>query len=120
MPLYDYKCGSCGKIEEILKRSSDGEAVMCSACQCAMQLQVSAPFFRLKGGGWYETDFKSGNQRNVAGTSDASSSPAPQENKSESKSDKKSENKSSNQKSDGGSGTSAVSNSAGAGESAGS
>ena len=65
MPLYDYKCADCGSVREILQRSSDQQSVECQSCDGQMQRQRSAPRFRLKGSGWYETDFKSKNKRNL-------------------------------------------------------
>ena len=65
MPLYDYKCTDCGSVREILQRSSDQQSVECQSCDGQMQRQRSAPRFRLKGSGWYETDFKSKDKRNL-------------------------------------------------------
>jgi putative FmdB family regulatory protein len=70
MPFYEYQCTKCGHEEEVLQKISDAPLKKCSACgKSAMQKKVSAAAFRLKGGGWYETDFKSGNKKNVAGDS---------------------------------------------------
>jgi len=75
MPIYEYQCESCGHALEALQRLSDDALVDCPACnKPALKKQISAAGFRLKGGGWYETDFKSGNKKNLAG--DASSSTA--------------------------------------------
>ncbi len=68
MPFYEYQCTKCGHEEEVLQKISDKPLKKCPACgKSAMQKKVSAAAFRLKGGGWYETDFKSGNKKNVAG-----------------------------------------------------
>jgi putative FmdB family regulatory protein len=69
MPFYEYQCSKCGHDEEVLQKISDKPLKKCPACgKSAMQKKVSAAAFRLKGGGWYETDFKSsGNKKNVAG-----------------------------------------------------
>lgn len=67
MPLYDYKCTDCGSIREVLQKLSGPSEVLCTSCKIPMRRQVSAPSFRLKGGGWYETDFKSEGKRNIAG-----------------------------------------------------
>ncbi len=68
MPFYEYQCTKCGHEEEVLQKVSDKPLKKCPACgKSAMQKKVSAAAFRLKGSGWYETDFKSGNKRNVAG-----------------------------------------------------
>jgi len=68
MPFYEYQCSKCGHEEEVLQKISDKPLKKCAACgKSAMEKKVSAAAFRLKGGGWYETDFKSGNKKNVAG-----------------------------------------------------
>lgn len=68
MPIYEYQCESCGHALEALQRLSDPLLVDCPACnKPALKKQISAAGFRLKGGGWYETDFKSGNKKNLAG-----------------------------------------------------
>ncbi|HAR30057.1 MAG TPA: hypothetical protein DCR65_00950 [Gammaproteobacteria bacterium] len=72
MPIYEYRCGNCGHELETLQKLSEAPLRLCPACgQEALSKNVSAAGFRLKGGGWYETDFKSGSKRNVA--SDAGS-----------------------------------------------
>ena len=66
MPFYEYQCTKCGHEEEVLQKISDKPLKKCPACgKSSMQKLVSAAAFRLKGSGWYETDFKSGNQKNV-------------------------------------------------------
>ncbi len=68
MPFYEYKCSSCGYEEEVLQKISDKPLKKCAECgKPTMKKMVSAAAFRLKGGGWYETDFKSGEKKNVAG-----------------------------------------------------
>jgi len=68
MPIYEYKCDSCGHELEAFQKLSDDLLVTCPQChQDALRKKVSAAGFRLKGGGWYETDFKSGKKKNVAG-----------------------------------------------------
>ncbi len=72
MPIYEYQCQSCGKELEALQKISDAPLEDCPACGAAsLQKKVSAVAFRLKGGGWYETDFKTGNKKNLAGGGDA-------------------------------------------------
>ena len=74
MPIYEYQCQSCGHEHEALQKFSDKPLVMCPACSKPDLIKkISAAGFRLKGGGWYETDFKSGTKKNVAGESCASS-----------------------------------------------
>jgi len=72
MPFYEYQCSKCGHEEEVLQKISDKPLKKCAACgKSTMKKKVSAAAFRLKGGGWYETDFKSGNKKNVAGDAKA-------------------------------------------------
>ena len=66
MPIYEYQCQSCGKEIEIIQKISDAHITECSACgKPEMKKKVSAAAFRLSGSGWYETDFKSGNKKNL-------------------------------------------------------
>ena len=66
MPIYEYECEACGHVFETLQRISDASLSECPACgKPALKKLVSAAAFRLRGGGWYETDFKTGNKKNV-------------------------------------------------------
>jgi len=70
MPFYEYQCAACGHHHEELQKVSDRALRKCPACgRPTLKRLVSAPVFRLKGGGWYETDFKNDKeaQRNIAG-----------------------------------------------------
>ena len=68
MPIYEYRCQECGHELEKLQRMSDAPLTDCPSCgKAQLKRLVSAAGFRLKGGGWYETDFKQGNKRNLAG-----------------------------------------------------
>ena len=68
MPIYEYKCQNCGHYFEVLQRISEEPLSTCPECKKnALKKLVSAPNFRLKGEGWYETDFKKDNQKNLAG-----------------------------------------------------
>ena len=68
MPIYEYQCTACAHLHEALQKVSDEPLVDCPACgQSTLKKKVSAAAFRLKGGGWYETDFKSGSKKNLAG-----------------------------------------------------
>ena len=70
MPFYEYQCGSCGHHLEVLQKISDAPLKKCPDCgKSTLKRLISAPVFRLKGGGWYETDFKSDQEakRNLAG-----------------------------------------------------
>jgi putative FmdB family regulatory protein len=67
MPIYEYRCSGCGYEMDKLQKISDPPLTDCPACgRPALQKLMSAAGFRLKGGGWYETDFKSGKKKNVA------------------------------------------------------
>jgi putative FmdB family regulatory protein len=67
MPIYEYRCEHCGHELEKLQRMSDAPLRDCPECgQPQLRRLVSAAGFRLKGGGWYETDFKKDNRRNLA------------------------------------------------------
>lgn len=73
MPIYEYQCTSCGHQLESLQKLSDPPLTDCPECnKPSLQKQISAAGFRLSGGGWYETDFKSGAKRNVAEKDSAS------------------------------------------------
>ena len=72
MPIYEYQCQSCEHQLEVLRKISDEPLVTCPECgKDSLRKKVSAAAFRLKGGGWYETDFKTGDKKNLAGSSDA-------------------------------------------------
>lgn len=67
MPIYEYECQECGHQMDALQKISEPVLVKCPACsKDGLKKLVSAPQFRLKGGGWYETDFKKDNQRNLS------------------------------------------------------
>ena len=69
MPIYGYVCNSCGHTFDALQKMSDDPLVDCPACGApSLQKALSAPKFRLKGSGWYETDFKTGDKRNLHGS----------------------------------------------------
>ena len=66
MPIYEYKCAECGHELEALQKMSDAALTGCPDCgKESLTKKVSAAGFRLKGGGWYETDFKSGKKKNL-------------------------------------------------------
>lgn len=68
MPIYEYVCQSCGHEKEVLQSMSEAPLTQCPACQSeTFTKKISAAGFRLKGGGWYETDFKTGKKKNLAG-----------------------------------------------------
>ena len=75
MPIYEYQCESCEHKMEALQKISDDPLKDCPSCnQPSLKKLISAAGFRLKGGGWYETDFKTGNKKNLAGEAGSSSS----------------------------------------------
>lgn len=74
MPIYEYECKSCGHRLEKLQRMNDPALTDCPACnQSALKRLVSAVSFRLKGSGWYETDFKKGDKKNLHESGDSES-----------------------------------------------
>lgn len=91
MPIYEYGCKSCGHAFDALQKMSDDPLVDCPKCgQPQLKRLISAPRFRLKGDGWYETDFKKDNQRNLAkGDNDSGSKSSSDSKKSEKKSTSK-------------------------------
>ena len=73
MPIYGYICKSCEHTLDALQKMADEPLVDCPSCgEPALKRALSAPRFRLKGQGWYETDFKKDNQRNLHGDKEAS------------------------------------------------
>jgi putative FmdB family regulatory protein len=78
MPLYEYKCQSCGKTFELIQKFSDEPLTTHSECGGVLEKVITAPAFHLKGTGWYATDYGKGNGK----------SPKSEESKSDSKSEK--------------------------------
>ncbi|HGG59428.1 MAG TPA: zinc ribbon domain-containing protein [Gammaproteobacteria bacterium] len=77
MPIYEYRCKACDHELEAMQKISDAPLVECPECgKPELTKLVSAAGFRLSGSGWYETDFKSGNKKNLkeSGSSESSSS----------------------------------------------
>jgi putative FmdB family regulatory protein len=75
MPIYEYQCQACDERVEVLQKISDAPKVDCPACdKPELKKKVSAVAFRLKGSGWYETDFKTGDKKNIAGDKQAKTS----------------------------------------------
>lgn len=67
MPIYEYQCENCGEVTEAIQKFSDAPLTDCDDCgESALKKLLSAPGFRLKGGGWYETDFKGGKKKNLS------------------------------------------------------
>jgi putative FmdB family regulatory protein len=96
MPIYEYRCESCGHQQEFLLKVSDAPLTECTKCgKPTFSKMVTAAGFQLKGSGWYATDFKNSGAKPAAKTSATSASadqPAT-EAKSDAKSDAKSETK---------------------------
>lgn len=79
MPLYEYRCDACEHEFEALQKISDEPLIHCPDCnEASLRKLVSAAGFRLKGDGWYETDFKSGTKRNLAEKESGSAAKKPE------------------------------------------
>ena len=75
MPIYAYRCGTCGHAKDVLQKLSDAPLSICPACGAeTFTKQVTAAGFQLKGSGWYVTDFKGGNSGAPASAPAAASS----------------------------------------------
>ncbi len=73
MPIYAYKCGSCGHAKDVLRKISDAPLTTCPACGAeAFSKQLTAAGFQLKGSGWYATDFKNSGTQAAAPAAPAS------------------------------------------------
>ncbi len=104
MPIYAYKCDSCGFAKDVLQKMSDAQLTQCPSCGAAtFKKQLTAAGFQLKGSGWYATDFKDGGKKPAAAsgsgedkpaTGDDAASGAKPDAQTESKGDSKSDNKS--------------------------
>ena len=88
MPIYEYQCQACEKVTDFLQKMSDDPMVTCPECNAdTLKKLISAPRFRLAGSGWYETDFKQGDKKNLASSEASSAKPSVQtETKTEAKS----------------------------------
>ena len=98
MPIYEYKCSECGHFMDALQGVNDSPLKVCPECsEKSLKRLISAPNFRLSGEGWYETDFKTENRKNIAenGKSETKKKESNQQS-SDSKSDKKKEKKKDN------------------------
>ena len=106
MPIYEYRCDACGHELDALQKLSDAVLTDCPECAAsALRRLISKPSFRLKGKGWYETDFKSDKEtkRNLAGTKEdkpksSDDKPAKKDGKSSDRGAKNSEGKKSESK----------------------
>lgn len=76
MPIYEYVCTECAHTFDALQKMSDAPLSDCPCCEkSALKKKISAPSFRLSGSGWYETDFKSGNKKNLANSESPGKTP---------------------------------------------
>ncbi|MGZ5089290.1 MAG: FmdB family zinc ribbon protein [Usitatibacter sp.] len=75
MPIYEYRCESCGHQQEFLQKVSDAPLTVCTKCgKPSFSKMVTAAGFQLKGSGWYATDFKNSGSKPAAKSSTSSSS----------------------------------------------
>jgi putative FmdB family regulatory protein len=88
MPIYEYRCKSCGRVHELIQRFSDPPKRKCPDCSGRLEKLVSRTAFLLKGGGWYDQGYSK------AGSAGSSSNGSSSSSKSDSKPDSKSESKS--------------------------
>jgi len=74
MPIYAYKCASCGHAKDVLQKISDPALTECPACgKAAFSKQLTAAGFQLKGSGWYATDFKGGSTSTAPASTESAS-----------------------------------------------
>ena len=66
MPIYEYECTKCGKVEEIFQKFSDKPLIKCRHCAGKLQKLISQSSFHLKGTGWYVTDYAGKSRPNTA------------------------------------------------------
>ena len=81
MPLYEYRCESCGKKIEVIQKFSDDPLTSCKECGGKLEKLMSAPAIRFKGSGWYVNDYaskKSGGEKSSNGTKITDSSEKPE------------------------------------------
>ncbi len=98
MPIYAYKCSSCGHADDVMQKMADAALTVCPSCgKSTYAKQLTAPGFALKGSGWYATDFKGSGSKPAEAKSETKS-----EGKSEAKTESKSESKSSSSSEGGG------------------
>jgi len=88
MPFYEYQCRDCGHRLEVLQKISDEPLIFCPECnEASLKKLISASAFRLKGSGWYETDFKNSDKKKENGAGKDSDQKSA-DNKPDSKTDK--------------------------------
>ena len=97
MPIYEYKCSDCGHLMDALQGVNDAPLTDCPACSGKnLKRLISAPNFRLSGGGWYETDFKKENRKNLAENTKSTEKKDSNKESSAKKADKKEDKKKDN------------------------
>ncbi len=80
MPIYEYRCSSCGAQKDVMQKINDAPLVTCPVCQQAtFTKQISAAGFQLKGSGWYATDFKNSGSKPQPATQGKSEEPVKSE-----------------------------------------
>ncbi len=90
MPIYEYKCGQCGRVEEAIQKFSDKPLKKCGHCSGKLSRLISQSAFHLKGTGWYVTDYADKPQKNSkTSQDDKKASPAPEKTSSPPASDEK-------------------------------
>lgn len=90
MPIYAYRCASCGAEKDVLQKFSDAPLTVCPACAAeSFHRVLTAPAFQLKGSGWYVTDFRDGNKPKSSGAGESGSADGGREGAKESKPDSK-------------------------------
>ncbi|HYF16917.1 MAG TPA: FmdB family zinc ribbon protein [Ramlibacter sp.] len=86
MPIYAYKCASCGHAKDVLQKISDAPLTTCPQCGAqAFSKQITAAGFQLKGSGWYVTDFRGGSSKTADKPADKAADKAAEPGKTESK-----------------------------------
>ncbi|UUX97810.1 FmdB family zinc ribbon protein [Aquabacterium sp. J223] len=86
MPIYAYRCASCGHAQDVLRKLSDPALTVCPACQAGtFEKQVTAAGFQLKGSGWYVTDFRNNGSAPAKASTGGEAKPADTASSSESK-----------------------------------
>jgi putative FmdB family regulatory protein len=85
MPIYAYKCGSCGHAKDVLQKVSDAPLTACPACGAeSFTKQITAAGFQLKGSGWYATDFRGGSKAAPPASGEKAAGDKPAESKGDS------------------------------------
>lgn len=73
MPIYEYQCEQCGKLDEVIQKFSDKPLTKCQHCSGKLHKLISQSAFHLKGTGWYVTDYAGKSQKDTNNTSESAS-----------------------------------------------